>query len=40
MVGSGVFHRDEGREFMGVVDSWLKEHMVLHTSTGAYDPNS
>ena len=25
---------------MGVIDSWLKEHIVLHTPTGAYDPNA
>ena len=30
---------DKGREFMGVVDSWLREHAVLHTR-GAYDPNA
>ena len=25
---------------MGGVDSWLKEHAVLHTTTGAYDPHA
>ena len=25
---------------MGAVDSWLREHAVLHTTTGAYDPNA
>ena len=34
------FHSDEGREFMGAVDDWLTEHTVLHTTTGAYDPNA
>ena len=34
------FHSDEGREFMGVVDDWLTEHAVLHTTPGAYDPNA
>ena len=34
------FHSDEGREFMGAVDSWLREHTVLHTTTSAYDPNA
>ena len=28
------FHSDEGREFMGAVDDWLREH------AGAYDPNA
>ena len=26
--------------FMGAVDDWLREHAVLHTTTGAYDPNA
>ena len=34
------FHSVEGREFVGAVDSWLREHAVLHTTTGAYDPNA
>ena len=34
------YHSDEGREFMGAVDSWLREHTVLDTTTGAYDPNA
>ena len=34
------FHSDEGREFMGAVDDWLREHTILHTTTGAYDPNA
>ena len=34
------FHSDEGREFMGAVDDWLREHTVLHTTAGAYDPNA
>ena len=34
------FHSDEGREFMGAVDDWLREQTVLHTTTGAYDPNA
>ena len=34
------FHSDEGREFMSAVDNWLREHAVLHTTTGAYDPNT
>ena len=34
------FHSDEEREFMGAVDSWLREYTVLHTTTGAYDPNA
>ena len=34
------FHSDEGRESMGAVDDWLREHTVLHTTTGAYDPNA
>ena len=25
---------------MGASDDWLKEHPVLHTTTGAYDPNA
>ena len=25
---------------MGAVDDWLREHAVLHTTTGAYDPNA
>ena len=25
---------------MGAVDSWLREHTVLHTTSGAYDPNT
>ena len=25
---------------MGAVDSWLREHAVLHTTTGAHDPNA
>ena len=25
---------------MGAVDIWLREHAVLHTTTGAYDPNA
>ena len=25
---------------MGVIDSWLKEHVVLHTPSDAYDPNA
>ena len=33
-------HSDEGREFMGAVDTWLREHTVLHTTTGAYDPSA
>ena len=32
------FHGDEGREFTGAVDDWLREHTVLHTTTGACDP--
>ena len=24
---------------MGAVDDWLREHALLHTTTGAYDPN-
>ena len=36
-----LFHSDdEGREFMGAVDDWLREHAVLHTTTGACDPNA
>ena len=27
------FHSDEGREFMGTVDDWQREHAVLHTTT-------
>ena len=38
--GAWRFHGDEGREFMGAADSWLREHTVLHTTTGAYDPNA
>ena len=34
------FHSDEARELMGAVDDWLREHTVLHTTTGAYDPNA
>ena len=34
------FHSDEGRECMGAVDDWLREHAVFHTTTGAYDPNA
>ena len=34
------FHRDEGREFLGAVKNWLREHVLLHTTTGAYDPNA
>ena len=34
------FHSDEGREFMGAIDDWLREHTVLHTTTGACDPNA
>ena len=34
------FQSDEGREFVGAVDGWLREHAVLHTTTGAYDPNA
>ena len=34
------FHSDEGREFMGAVDDWLRENAVLHTTTGSYDPNA
>ena len=34
------FRSDEGREFIGAVDDWLREHAVLHTTTGAYDPNA
>ena len=34
------FHSDEGREFMCAVDDWLREHTVLHTTTGAHDPNA
>ena len=34
------FHSDEGREFTGAVDDWLREHTVLHTTTGASDPNA
>ena len=33
------FHSDEGKESMGAIDDWLREHTVLHTTTGAYDPN-
>ena len=33
-----VFHSDEGRELMCAVDSWLRKHAVLDTTTGAYDP--
>ena len=25
---------------MGAVDDWLREHTILHTTTGAYDPNA
>ena len=25
---------------MGTVDNWLREHAVLHITTGAYDPNA
>ena len=32
------FHSDEGREFM--VDDWLREHTVLHTTSGASGPNA
>ena len=38
--GVSRFHSDEGREFMGAVDDWLREHTVLHTTTGACDPNA
>ena len=38
--GVGRFHSDEGREFMGAVDRRLREHTVLHTTTGACDPNA
>ena len=34
------FHSDEGREFMGAGDDLLREHSVLHTTTGAHDPNA
>ena len=40
MRGVWRFHDDEGREFMGAVDNWLRKHAVLHTTTGAYDPNA
>ena len=34
------FHSDEGRDFMGAVDDWLREHTVLHTTTGVHDANA
>ena len=34
------FPSDEGREFTGAVDDWLREHTLLHTTTGAYDPTA
>ena len=34
------FHSNEGREFVGAVDNRLRKHAVLHTTTGAYDPNA
>ena len=40
LCGVWRFHSDEGREFTGAVDSWLREHTVLHTTTGACDPNA
>ena len=38
--GGGRTHSDEGQEFLGVVGDWLREDAVLHTTTGAYDPNA
>ena len=40
LLGVWRFHSDEGREFMGAVDDWLREHAILHTRNGAYDPNA
>ena len=39
-MAGGRIHSGEGREFMGVVGDWLREDAVLHTTTGAYDPNA
>ena len=33
-------YSDEGREFMGAEEDLLREHTVLHTTTGACDPNA
>ena len=34
------FYRNEQQYFMGEVDDCLREHTVLHTTSGAYDPNA
>ena len=33
MLSRGVWRFHSGREFMGAVDDWLREHTVLHTTT-------
>ena len=37
--GGWRVHSDKGHDFMGAVESWLREHATLNTSTGVYDPD-
>ena len=31
------FHSDRGKEFMGEMDIWMCEHLIVHTTTPGYD---
>ena len=31
------FHSDRGKEFMGEMDQWMRENLIVHTTTPGYD---
>jgi hypothetical protein len=31
------FHSDRGKEFMGEMDRWMRENLIVHTTTEGYD---
>ncbi len=33
-------HTDGGREFMGALDRWLRDRLIVHTDTGGYEPDA
>ena len=34
------FHTDRGKEFTGELDSWLRDNLVVHTTTAGYDSSA
>ena len=31
------FHSDKGKEFLGEMDKWMRDHLVVHTTTAGYE---